>query len=117
MDDGERSEFLEWYETQKAPFDKRRVLQQYCQNDVAVFRQACRVYPREFMQVGNLDAYLKSISVASACKKFLQPDTIGHIPAGVYTCKKNYSKKLMMWLLHMEQGEGVKILHGRNGRE
>jgi len=66
--------------------------------------------------------FLESITIASACNKvlrkpFLQPDTIGLIPTGGCTCNKNYSKKAMMWLLHMEETDGVKIMHGRNGRE
>ena len=122
MGEGERSEFLEWYEKQESPFDNRRVLEQYCQDDVTVLRQACRVFRREFMQIGNLDVFLESITIASACNKvlrrrFLQPNTIGLIPTGGYTCNKSYSKKAMMWLLHMEETDGVKIMHGRNGRE
>jgi len=46
------------------------------------------------MQIGNLDVYLESITIASACDKvlrnrFLQPDTIGLIPTGGWTCNKN----------------------------
>jgi len=74
------------------------------------------------MQIGNLDVFLESITIALACnkvlrKRFLQPYTIGLIPTGGYTCNKNYSKKTMMWLLHMVETDGVKIMHGRNGRE
>ena len=63
--------------------------------------------------------FLESINIASACnkvlrKRFLQPDTMGLIPTGGYTCNKNYSNKAMMWLLHMEETDGVKIMHGRN---
>ena len=110
MGEGERSEFLEGYEP---PFDNRRVLEQYCQDDVTVLRQACRVFWREFMQIGNLGVFLESITIASACnkvlrKRFMQPDTIGLIPTAVYTFKKNYSKKAMMWLLHIEETDGVK---------
>jgi len=122
MGEGERSEFLEGYEKQELPFHNRRVLEQYCQDDVTVLRQACRVFRRKFMQIGNLDPFLESITIASACnkvlrKRFLQPDTLGLIPTGGYTCNKNCSKKAMMWLLYMEETEGVKIMHGRNGRE
>ena len=46
-------------------------------------------------------------------KRFLQPDMIGLIPTGEYTSNTNYSKKAMMWLLHMEEMDGVKIMHGR----
>jgi len=119
MGEGERSEFLEWYEKQEPSFDKRRVFEQYCQDDVTVLmRQASRVFRREFMQIGNLDVYLDSITIASACnkvlrKRFLQPDTIGLLPTGGFTCNKNYSKKATMWLLHIEVTDGVKIMNGR----
>jgi len=70
------------------------------------------------MQIGNLDIFLESITIVSACnkvlrKRFLQHDTIGLIPTGGYKCNKNYSKKAMMWLLHMEETDGVNIMHGR----
>jgi len=122
MGEGERSVFLEWYEKQEPPFENRRVLEQYCQDDVTVFRQACRVFWREFMQIGNLDVFLESITIASPCnkvlrKRFLQPDTPGLIPTGGYTCNKNYSNMAMMCPLQMEETNGVKIMHGRNGLE
>jgi len=74
------------------------------------------------MQIGNLAFFLESITIASACNKvlrkcFLQPDIIGLIPNGGYTCNKKYSKKGMMWLLHMEETDVVKIMHGRNGSD
>jgi G:T-mismatch repair DNA endonuclease (very short patch repair protein) len=50
-------------------------------------------------------------------KNILKPHTIGLIPAGGYSCNQNYSKKALMWLLHMEQADGCRILHARNGRE
>jgi len=50
-------------------------------------------------------------------KRFLQPDTIGLIPTGGYTCNKKYSKKALVWLLHMEETDVVKIIHCRNGRD
>jgi len=117
MGEEERQEFLAWYdENQKTEkrFEKRRVLEKYCQDDVTVLRQACRVCRREFMQMG--------ITTASPCikvlrKPFLQPDTIGLIPNGGYTCNNNYGKKALMWLLHMEETDGVKIIHDPNSRE
>ena len=46
----ERREFLAWYESQKSEpiFDNRRALETYCQDDVTVLREACRVFRREF---------------------------------------------------------------------
>jgi len=123
MGEQERQEFLAWYESQKSElFDNRRVLENYCQDDVTILRQACRVFRREFMHIGNIDVFLESIMITSACnkilrKRFLQPDSIGFIPTGGYTCNNNYSRKALMWLLHMEETDGVKIMHCRNGRE
>jgi len=74
------------------------------------------------MQIGNIDVFLESITITSACnkllrKRFLQPDTIGLILPGEYTCNNNFSKKALVWLLHMEETDSVKIMHCRNGRE
>ena len=71
-------------------FDNRRVLEKYCQDDVTVLRQSCRVFRREFMHIGNTEVFLESITIASACNKllrkcFLQPDNTGLIPTGGYT--------------------------------
>jgi len=98
------------------------VLENYCQDDLTVLRQACRVFRREFMHIGNIELFLESITIASACnkvlrKRLLQPDTIGLIPTREYTYNNNYSKKSLMWLLHMEETDGVKIMHCRNRRE
>ena len=50
MREEERKEFLVWYESQRsANFKNRHVLESYCQDDVTVLRQACRVFWREFM--------------------------------------------------------------------
>ena len=84
--EGERNEFLAWYESQKESiYDNRRVLESYCQDDLTALRQACTVFRREFMHIGNIEIFLESVTIASACnkvlrKRFLQPDTIGLIP-------------------------------------
>jgi hypothetical protein len=72
MCDSERKDSLAWYEDQKsssAIFDNRRVLEQYCQDDFKVLRQACQVFRREFKQFGNIDVLLESITIASPCNK------------------------------------------------
>ena len=54
---GEREEFLAWYEARKSrPFHNKQVLETYCQ-DVTVLRQACRVFRREFLQIGNIKVF------------------------------------------------------------
>jgi hypothetical protein len=63
----ERAEFLEWSEGQKSElFDNKRVLESYCQDDVTVLRQACQVFRREFLAIGNMEVFLESITIASA---------------------------------------------------
>jgi len=80
MSEGERREFMVWYNEQKVKvFDNRRVLEQYCQDDVTVLCQACRVFRREFLEIGNIEGFLEALTIASACnkvlrKKFLKPE-------------------------------------------
>jgi len=55
MSEGERREIMAWYNKEKVKvFDNRRMLEQYCQDDVTVLRQACRVFRREFLQIGDM---------------------------------------------------------------
>ena len=123
MGESERIEFLAWYDRQKDNvFDNRHVFEQYCQDEVTVLRQACQMFRRDFIEIGNVDIFLESCTIASACnkvlrKRFLKPETIGLIPDGGYSCNQNYSKKALMWLLHIEEMDGCKIMHARNGRE
>ena len=122
MGESDRAEFLAWYEGQRdRVFDNLLVLETYCQDDVTVLRQACRVFRREFAQIGNIDVFQESITIASACnkvlrKRFLQPDTIGLIPKGGYTANCKQSKKALKWLVHRERTDGCTILHGRKHR-
>jgi len=122
MREEDRREFLAWYESHYPICDSKRVLESYSQDDVTVLRQARKRFRLELMQIGKLQIFLKSIIIASAFNKilrkiFLHPVTIGLIPIGGFTCNCNYSKKALIWLLDMEQIDGVKILHDRNGRE
>jgi G:T-mismatch repair DNA endonuclease (very short patch repair protein) len=98
------------------------MLESYFQDDVTVLRQACQIFKREFMAIGNIEVFLESITIASACnkvlrKRFLNPDTVCLIPSGGYTGNVNYCKKAIMWLIHREKTDGCTIRHGRNGRE
>jgi len=123
MKESERREFMTWYEERRDEvFNNRRVLEQYCQDDVTVLREACQIIRRDFMEIGNIDVFLEAVTIASACnkvlrKQFLKPQIIGLIPTGAYCCNKNYSKKALMWLLHMQQVDNCHIKHARNGRE
>ena len=119
----ERREFMTWYDDKKKRvFDYKLVLEKYCQDDVTVLRQACQIFRREFMEIGNIDVFLETFTIASACnkvlrKRFLKTNTIGLIRAGGYNCNINYSKKALIWLLHEEQMDGCRIMHAINVRD
>ena len=114
MSNSERDEFLAWCERQRNTsevWNNKLVLEEYCQADVTVLRQACHIFRRDFIEIGNVDVFLESVTIASACnkvlrKRFLKPDTIGLIPTGGYTCNNKSSKKAMMWLAYMKQTDG-----------
>jgi len=53
-------------------FDNRRVLEAYCQDDVTLLRQACRVFRGEFTQKDNIEFFLEAISTVSASNKILR---------------------------------------------
>jgi hypothetical protein len=114
---------MKWYNNQKImSLKKKLVLEKYCKDDVTVLRQTCQIFRREFIVIGKHRGFLESFTMASACnkalrKRVLRPDTIGLIPDGGYSCNNNYSKKVLMWLLHMEVMDGCKLMHARNGRE
>ena len=109
----EREEFLAWNEGQRSEvFDNINVLEDFCRDDVTVLRQACRVFRREFIEIGNVDVFLEAITIVSAFnkvlrKRFLKPNTIGLIPTGWYSCNVNHSKKALMWLVRKERTDGL----------
>ena len=59
---------------------------------------------REFIHIGNIDVFLESVIIASACnkvklKRLLKPNTIGLIPSGEYNGNVNYRNKTILWLV------------------
>ena len=77
---------------------------------------------REFLQIGNIDLFLESVTIATACNKVMRkrlviPNMIGLIPPGGYTGNVNYSNKAIKWLLYREQSDSCTTRHARNGRE
>jgi hypothetical protein len=97
MSGSERREFMAWYDEKKDEiFVNRQELEEYCQDDVTVLRQACEIFRRDLIEV-----FLEAFTFASSCNKvlrnnFLKPDTYGLILAGGYSCNQNYSKKALM---------------------
>jgi hypothetical protein len=56
----------------KLKYSITRVLEEYCKADVTVLRQACQVFRREFIQIGQVEGFLESMTIASACNKVLR---------------------------------------------
>jgi hypothetical protein len=71
MREAERKEFLSWYETvaKMEVFDKRRMLETYCQADVTVLRETCRTFRKHYLDIGNVEVFLESMTIASAHNK------------------------------------------------
>lgn len=94
----------------------------FCQDDITVLRQARLIFRREFMEIGNIEDFPESFTIAFGCnkvmgKRFLKPHTIDLIHAGGYSCSDNYIKRALMWLVHKEQTDVCRKMHARNGRE
>jgi hypothetical protein len=67
MSISERMEFMTCHDDQKNKvFDNKLVLEKYFQDDVRNFRQACQIFIREFMEIGNIEVFLESFTIASA---------------------------------------------------
>ena len=76
-----------------------------------MLRQACEMFRREFLQVGNIEVFQEAVTIAFACNKvlrklFLKPDTIGFIPTGRYSGKVNCSQEALIWLVYREKLDG-----------
>ena len=89
---------------------------------MTVLRLACKTFLTLFKAIGNIEVFLESVSIASACNKvfrrnYIKPDTIGIIPRGGYTDGKVQSKQAMMWLAYVQITEGRRLRHGHNGKE
>jgi len=72
----ERKEFMTWYEGQKnRVFYNKLVFEKYCQNDVTVFRQACQILRREFIEIGNIEVFLECFPIVSSSNKVLRKNS------------------------------------------
>jgi hypothetical protein len=73
MGEGDRRDFMAWYDQQKDNvFGNRRVLEQYCQDIVTVLRQECQSLRRDFIKIGNVKVFLEALTFASACNNVLR---------------------------------------------
>jgi hypothetical protein len=122
MSHSERQELLECNWGQKDIIFDKLVLESYCPDYVIVLRQACQIFRRHFVEMGNIEVFLEAVTIDSACnkvfrKRFLKPNKIGLIPIGGYTDNTPQSKKELMWMAYRQQTDTCSIRHERNGPE
>jgi hypothetical protein len=79
MCESERREFQHWYVTleRTRAFVNRRALERYCLDDVTMLREACRIFRREFLEIGNAEVFLDYLTIASACKRCFERSSSG----------------------------------------
>jgi hypothetical protein len=123
MMDSERQKFLDWYAQQKDKnFNLQRELKAYCDSDVTVLRKCCLKFRKLFMEIGDLDPFVCSITIASACNKYYRKhcmprDKIAIIPYGGYRNEEKQSLLALRWLKWLAETTGKYIRHKLNGGE
>ena len=66
MSASERQEFTAWYDKEKdRVFDNRRALEIYGQDVVTVLSEACTIFRRYFIEIGNIEVFLEAYTIAS----------------------------------------------------
>lgn len=125
MKEKERRTFMEWYEEEMLTnnrFNFREELLKYCKQDVTILRLACLKFRSIFLEQNEIDPFLESITIASACmltfrKKFLKPNTIGILPVGGYRLADRQSAVALQWLNWIEKSQDIALKHAGNSRE
>lgn len=123
MKDGERKVFMEWYEQQRGKqFDFQKELKEYCESDVEVLRRCCLKFRQLFIDIGQIDPFVESITIASACNKYyrmhhLPINRIAVVPHGGYRKEQLQSIIALKWLKWLAHMTGQRIQHKLNGGE
>jgi hypothetical protein len=134
-----RETFIKWHAEHKMDeFDFDAELLKYGRSDVDILRQAVLAFRKLFMDMTSalpdvnplgldvpnrvIDPFKECITIASACNKvfrskFLEPNTIGLIPAEGYVPKHNQSVKALQWLKYISHKDNIRIQHAKNGGE
>ncbi|XP_033213572.1 uncharacterized protein LOC117170699 [Belonocnema kinseyi] len=86
------------------------------------FYKACLAFRALFLKVANIDPFIESITIASACSKVfrkndLKADQIGVLPNGGYRRANRQSKKAIEWLLALERDLDIEITRSGRARE
>ena len=95
---------------------------EYCTSDVDILRRSCLEFRDIFIKETDLDPFLTSLTIASACNKvfrkhYLKKNIIGIIPHGGYRRSDKQSIIAIKWLKWISHSEGVQIRHAKNEGE
>ncbi|XP_054291039.1 uncharacterized protein LOC129005984 [Macrosteles quadrilineatus] len=118
------NDFDKWYNEQAAKkyeFNLKKELLEYCMSDVDILAQACIKFRSLLLEQCNVDPFLESLTIASACnlafrRNFLKPNTIGLIPKNGYR-SSTQSAVALQWLTWEEERRGVTINHAGRSKE
>lgn len=123
MKEGEQKAFMEWYEQQRGKqFDFQKEICEYCESDVEVLTRCCLKFRQMFLDIGGIDPFVESITIASACSKYyrmhhLPANTIAVVPHGGYRKEQKQSVIALKWLKWIAHTTGQRIQHKLNGGE
>ncbi|KAI4891048.1 hypothetical protein NFI96_008140 [Prochilodus magdalenae] len=117
MNDKDRKQFDEWYNTVSGGvFDFKKELYVYGRNDVVLLREACIKYRDEFIQCTKLDPF-NYTTLASCCMAvykthFLPKDTLALTHNNAYVNQhKTFSNVSIEWLEFVKSTRDVDIHH------
>lgn len=124
MKDKKYDEFIAWYTNEKATntiFDNKKVLIDYCKEDVSILRLACLKFRHMLIELTEVDPFnqvtLASTAMTVFSSMFLKPAQISLIPRNGYRFTDNQSMKALKWLEWEGHKRGIKINSAANGRE
>ena len=123
MSESKRVEFEAWYtQHQNDQFDFANEILLYCRSDVQILMEGCMAFRTLFMDITKGIDPFQNITIASACNtvfrtRFLKPNTIGLIPTQGYRSRDRHSIIALKWLEWLNQQDGARITHARNGGE
>ena len=60
-------------------FDNQLMVERYCQAHMTALGKACRTFHGHFLQIGIVDVFLESLTIASACNRVLRKSSFGPI--------------------------------------
>lgn len=120
-----KEQFDVWYDEQVKSnyiFDFQKEIVEYCISDVDILAQSCIKFRAMFLEICNVEPFLESTTIASACnliyrRNFLKPETIGLIPKHGYRMVDNQSSIALQWLSWVEQERDIVIKHMGRQRE